>query len=371
MKKDSTQGVACVQSAQVTSENMQWTRYKNPKGGHGFAAEDANALLMRATGRRVQVVGGTNAKNGPDLLVNGREVQVKYHASAQRSIGDCFDADGMFRYGGKQVMVPRDQYEEAVRLMERKIAEGKVPGVTNPAQAGQIIARGKITYRQALRVKRAGTKESMAFDAASQATAAGLSGAVGAAFAFVQAKRAGCSAVESARQAARSGIVASAKSMSAGVATQQLLRTAVGRKAAAHVTYGARQMVKAAGKTRTGRAVVEKMAQGICGKAVSGMAATSAVTKALRGNAMTGTVMFAVTSVPDTVRLCQGKISATEYGCRTVENAATTAGGSVGYMTGMTIGTVVCPGVGTAIGGLLGGLLGGMAAGAGIRRLVR
>ena len=371
MKMKDTNGVAAAQSAQATSENMQWTKYKNPKGGHGFAAEDANALLLRAAGRRVQVVGGTNAKNGPDLLVGGREVQVKYHASAQRSIGDCFDADGLFRYGGKQIMVPRDQYEEAVRLMERKIAEGKVPGVMAPSQARQMVLRGKITHRQALRLRQAGTKESLAFDVVSQATAAGVAGAIGGAATFVQACRTGATKREAAHQAAKATAATSAKTLATGVATQQLLRTQVGRQAAAQATHVARRAVKAAYQTQAGRACVDKLAQGVCGTAVRGGAATSVVTKALRGNMLTSTVMFAVGTVPDTVRLCRGKITAREYGCRTAESAASTAGGSVGYMAGMALGTAVCPGIGTVIGGLVGSLCGGMAAGAGARKLCR
>ncbi|STH18251.1 membrane protein [Escherichia coli] len=48
-----------------------------------------------------------------------------------------------------QLEVPRDQYAGAVETMRNKIREGKVPGVTDPAEASRLIRRGHLTYTQA------------------------------------------------------------------------------------------------------------------------------------------------------------------------------------------------------------------------------
>ena len=45
------------------------------KGGHGFAAEDANNISDRLRGRNATVVGKSNELNGPDRIVDGVKVQ--------------------------------------------------------------------------------------------------------------------------------------------------------------------------------------------------------------------------------------------------------------------------------------------------------
>lgn len=104
-------------SVEATKENMQWTKYHSPKGGHGFAAEDGNALWERLNGHKVEFVGIDNAKNGADLLVDGVPVQLKYCKDAYSTVEACFDQEGMFRYSGEEIMVPKDQYEEAIARM--------------------------------------------------------------------------------------------------------------------------------------------------------------------------------------------------------------------------------------------------------------
>ena len=48
------------------------------KYGHGFAAEDANNLADKLSGKNAEVVGTSNTLNGPDRVVNGVFVQSKY-----------------------------------------------------------------------------------------------------------------------------------------------------------------------------------------------------------------------------------------------------------------------------------------------------
>ncbi len=81
------------------------------------------------------------------------------------SVGAAFDGqNGQYRYmenGPMQLEVPRDQYAGAVETMRNKIREGKVPGVTDPAEASRLIRRGHLTDTQARNITRFGTIESV------------------------------------------------------------------------------------------------------------------------------------------------------------------------------------------------------------------
>lgn len=159
------------------------------------------------------------------------------------------------------------------------------------------------------------------------------------------------------------------KSFVVNTATKKFVSSEAGRKTCAVLTKTINKGVNTMCQSSAGKSAVKKAAQGVCGKAVKGAAARSVVTKTVRGNIITNTIMFAVNSVPDTYRVCTGKITAKEYGKRTAVNAASTAGSSAGSIIGMTIGTAICPGVGTLIGSTIGGIAGGMFASKGMKKL--
>lgn len=362
-------GYAASASANATSDNMQWTKYHSPSGGHGIAAEDANAMFERACGHKVKIVGMDNAKNGADLIIDGHAVQVKCYRNGYSTLESCFDGNGQFRYSGQEVMVPKDQYAEVVSRMRQKIADGKVPGVTDPAQAEKIIRRGNITYKQAQKIRKPGTAESLAFDVCTQAKVAGFVGGLSAAYAFFSAKRQGAATGKACKEAGKEFAATGTKVLAGGVATQQILRTEVGRNAAAAATKVVKEGVEAVCQTEVGKAVVNKIAQGVGGKMLGGAAARSVATKAIRGNVITSTVMFAVDSIPDTYNLATGKMSGKDYAKSRAAGAGGVAGGSAGYFAGMAIGTVICPGIGTAIGGFVGGVAGGIGGSAAVKKL--
>ncbi|EOX5852003.1 hypothetical protein ACPTLT_005500, partial [Escherichia coli] len=111
--------------------------------GHGFAAERGNHIVDRVRLKNARILGDNNARNGADRLVSGTEIQTKYCSTAARSVGAAFDGqNGQYRYMGNngpmQLEVPRDQYAGAVETMRNKIREGKVPGVTDPAEASRL-----------------------------------------------------------------------------------------------------------------------------------------------------------------------------------------------------------------------------------------
>ena len=65
--------------------------------GHGYAAEQANNLYDILTGKDAKIVGGDNAKDGPDRMVNGVNIQTKYCHDAASSVQAAFE-NGQCRY---------------------------------------------------------------------------------------------------------------------------------------------------------------------------------------------------------------------------------------------------------------------------------
>ena len=167
--ENAEQGVGLVEATRQT-EDLQWVKYKNERGGFGFAAEDANALSDKLHFKKVEKVGVNNEKNGADRIMNGQAIQTKYYKTANDSVNAAFDKDtGLFRYKNQMLEVPKDQYEQAIAVMEQKIRDGKVPGVTDPSKAKDIIKKGSVTYQQAKNIAKAGNIDSLLFDIKTQA----------------------------------------------------------------------------------------------------------------------------------------------------------------------------------------------------------
>lgn len=123
--KHSVNGVASVASTECTND-QQWTKYHS-RQGHGFAAEDANAMWDRRHGKSVDKVGLDNSLNGADRISDGVQIQTKYCANANKSVSAAFD-NGTYRYEGMKLEVPSDQYDEAVRIMRGRISMVKFQG---------------------------------------------------------------------------------------------------------------------------------------------------------------------------------------------------------------------------------------------------
>ena len=107
-------GFGTNQESLIISENI----VMNGKQGHGFAAEKSNNLIDKIYGNDAKIIGGDNAKNGADRLVNGIEIQSKYCKTGAECIDACFDKAGEFRYINSKgqpmvIEVPADKYDEA------------------------------------------------------------------------------------------------------------------------------------------------------------------------------------------------------------------------------------------------------------------
>lgn len=354
------------------TESTQWRKYRNPKSSHGYAAEDANALYDRLHGRKVVKTGESNAPDGPDRIVDGVRIQTKFCKDAASTIHTSFNKHtGMYRYNGQVLEVPKDQYEEAVKLMAQKISEGKVEGVTDPAQASKMVKASPYTYKQSVRITKAGNIDSIKFDVMNQAGASLKSGAISTVTSFVDAKMRGESTATALKSSAKQGACTAGKTMVTGVATQQILRTGAGRTVSAAAQKGIGKAIDATMKTQAGRKVIEKTVSAIGGKAVSGAAAKQVLSRAGSTNVVTAAVSFVVSAVPDTVRLCTRKISGKEYAIRTASNGAGLAGGTGGAWAGAAIGTAICPGIGTAVGGFIGSMVGGIGGSTLVSKLCR
>lgn len=348
----------------------------NNPAGHGELAEEANSIIDRLQGHRAEILGRDNAKNGPDRSVDGVLIQTKYYKTARGSLEACFDSSShQYRYLAKdgtpmQLEVPKDQYQQVLRGFEKKISQGKVPGVSDPRDAEKIVRKGKLTYDQAVNLTKPGTVESVAYDAATGAVtcscAFGLSFLATTFMAYRETRD-----ITGAVQAGiAAGVQVFGLSFAQHMVVSQLSRTGLsnalmvpsqavvgklGFKASATIVNGLRALT---GKT-----------------AISGAAASKQLAKMLRGNAVSAAVTLAVFSVPETYRLFQGKASGAQYAQNMACLATSVAGGIAGATAagaaaakvGAAAGTAVSPGVGTVVGlagGMVGGTVGTVAAGA-------
>lgn len=350
--------VSSANIAHATESHMQYPRYHNLQG-HGWAAEDANAMNDRLHGKHVEQVGTNNAKNGPDRIVdNSAKIQTKYYASARESVNSILK-DGELRYGDMKHEVPSDQYNDAIKILEDKIRNGKVKGVSNPAAAKKMIVKGSCTYQEAKNIAKAGNIDSIKFDVKTQSITCGCTMGLSFLCTFTKGIDSGMSVQEAACKAGKQAAKSGALSMGVGVISQQALRTQTGRTGAAIATKASKEIVNTVYKTSIGKAAVEKAASATVGKQVSGAVAKNVITKSMRTNMVVGTVMFAAETIPDAVRFCKGDISGEEFTKKAATNATGIGSGYVGMEIGATIGSIV-PGVGTAIGGFCGAIIGGI-----------
>lgn len=344
-------------------EQTQISRYSSP-GGHGFAAEDANNLNDKLQGKIAEVIGISNKLNGPDRVVDGVFLQSKYYQSASQTVAAAFDSNsGNYRYPGQKLEVPRDQYEDCVNSMRKRIEEGKVPEIKNPADAKKIVRKGAVTYEQAKNIARAGNIDSLIFDAKTQVVTS-LSGfPISFAVTFAHS----CWRGESIKDATIAALGCAALSGSTmvltGVVSAQLLRTGIGTFGATSVRNG----VQAISRTPAGREVARQIATVSLRKSVAGAAAVNHVSRLLRTNAITAAVAAVVTSTPDFYRaLFKRSISWQQFGKNTAINATGVATGAAGWIGGAVGGAVIgsaFPGPGPVAGGLIGGIVGSLGAG--------
>ncbi|NRG60031.1 hypothetical protein HPA98_09245 [Streptococcus suis] len=141
-------------------KDIQFNAIAKAPQGHGHAAEYANNVIdkIKYPFQKVEQVGRDNVKNGADRIVGNQKIQTKYYAKASGTINAAFDKanGGEYRYKGMQLEVTKDQYNESIQLMKKKIKAGKVPGHSEPDDAYLIIRKGNVTYNEAKLVAKGG-----------------------------------------------------------------------------------------------------------------------------------------------------------------------------------------------------------------------
>lgn len=326
--------------------------------GHGFAAERANDAYDKLHGRKAEIVGDDNAANGPDRLVNGVYIQSKYCSTGKACIDNCFDEHG-FRYmmNGKpmQIEVPSDKYDEAVRSMADRIRSGQVPGVKDPNEAENIVRKGNFTYQQAVNIAKAGTVESIVYDAAHGTVIATSAFGVTSMITFATQLWNGEDVDVAMKTATLAGLRIGGVTFVVSILSSQLSKAGlnsllVGSTEALFAQLGPKASAFIANAFRTGRPIY-------------GPAAQKAAAKLLRGNLITSTLTVVVLSSADIINIFRGRISGAQLFKNLVNTGSTVAGGAGGGMAGAAIGTAILPGVGTAVGGFIGALFGGSKAG--------
>ncbi|MGN5882194.1 hypothetical protein [Staphylococcus simulans] len=140
---------------------------KNPNvsaKGHGFVGEQAGNVYDRLFLKNAIPLGTKRdpktqriIKNGADRQVNNMLIQTKFCKTAGKSIGQAFYNDGPKYINHKtgkmmQIEVPKEQYSQAVKIVEKKIRQGLVPGETKATaskNAHKYVKKSPMTYEQA------------------------------------------------------------------------------------------------------------------------------------------------------------------------------------------------------------------------------
>lgn len=338
--------------------------------GHGFAAEKANHLYDEVTGKDAKIVGGDNAKNGADRFVNGQLIQTKYCASGSKCIAEAFDENGSFRYmdrAGKpmQIEVPSDMHDAAVKAMEDRINKGQIPGVTDPSAAKEIVRKGRFTYEQARNIAKAGTVESLTYDAVNGIKLTGTAMGLTALLSFATSIWQGKSKSDALDAACFDGICVGGIAWVTSILTAQVGRTGVEGALRAGTDWTVKQM---------NPKVVKALANAFrSGNTIYGASAANHVSKILRGHVAVTLIVTTVLSVDDFVALFSKEISGKQAFKNICKSAAGVAGGAGGMWVGAAAGAKIGAAggaAGIAIGSTIGGILGGVTGGMGASKVV-
>ena len=330
--------------------------------GHGFAAERANTLYDKYTGHRAKIVGDDNAKNGADRILDGVQIQSKYCKTGSKCISECFE-NGKFRYynpdgSPMQIEVPKDKYDAAIVAMKERIKRGEVSGVSDTKDAESIIRRGHFTYEQAKNIAKAGTVESLVYDAANGTIIATSTFGITAILTFATSVWNGEKKEEALKNAAFSGLKVSGTTFVTAVLAGQMAKAGVNSM----LVGSSESLIKVIGPKGA-----SYLANGFRnGKNIYGAAAMKSASKMVRGNVITGACSIAVLSVGDIVNLARKRIAGKQFIKNTTSTTSTVIGGTGGWIGGAVAGSAVgsiVPGVGNAVGAVIGGLLGSVGGG--------
>lgn len=356
---------AAVESSQIAIFAEHKSSVNTP-AGHGEMAEEAITMLDKLHGFDAKVIGRDNAKDGADRQIGDIFIQTKYYNSARGSLEACFNPEtGQYRYmnDGKpmQLEVPKDQYQKVLERFRKKIENGKVPGVTDPNEASNIVRKGRLTYQQAVNLTKPGTIESLSYDALTGAVT--CSCALGITFVvtvFLTWRKTG-DITQAIQEGASAGLQVFGISFVQHMVVSQIARTGLANSLLAPSQYVVGKLGYQASAT------IVNGIRALSGKsAIYGAAASKHLAKILRSNVLTSVLSFAVFSIPETYNVASRKISGAQYAKNMSVLAGSIAAGAGGAIAAGVVaakvagaaGTAVAPGVGTVV-GIAGGFVGG------------
>lgn len=247
--------------------------------------------------------------------------------------------------------------------MRKRIAEGKVPGTTNPDDAEKIVRRGNVDYKTACNIAKAGNIDSLLFDAAHGTVIAVSAFGISAVISFAQSVWNGKNIDEAIDQAVYTGIQAGGTAFVTSVMTAQLMRTSIG-----NAFMGPSIRIVKAMPSSVRHVLVNVMRQGA---PIYGNAATRNLAKLLRSNAIAAAVVMTVLSAKDISHFFSGRISAEQLFRNVSTMAAGLGGAGVGATLAAATTAILGPGaVVAAVAAFMGGTAGGTLSSKAIRKLL-
>lgn len=251
-----------------------------------------------------------------------------------------------------QIEVPRDQYNEAIRIMQKRIDLGQVPNVQPGEDARNYVRKGYFTYAQSFNICKAGTIESLSIDATSGAIYSSLPGGITATISFATAIWNGNDLQES----AKIGITAGMKTIGRGAFiytfTMQLSRKQFANPfIKEYTTDGIYKGLAGIDNP------IYKISNNIANKISSSDLANTSIGHALGLPSVTERLVLSGIGItlmmfgPDICRALSGKISTQQL----VKNSVISASALAGCHIGQAL--IPIPILGSVIGGAVGGFV--------------
>ena len=346
-----------------------------PGSGSGYVLEQAQNFHDILRGYKSRVVGGDNVVDGPDRIIINKKgdvilVQDKLRTDPAATVREMFKPDGSLRYvdqvSGKPMVyeVPSDQYEYVLNNLKDRIANNKVPGLTDPSQAESIVRKSAYSTEQLKNIAKAGNVDSLVYDAQHGIIYAGSAMGISFVLDYVACKMNGISNEEALKESTIGALKSGSVVFATYVISSQLAKTAIGgltdSAAQAIVNSLSDDIIRQLAYTYG----IDIFAEGTA-KAALKNELSNKVTKAVSRQILTSAVLVVVLEVPDIIDIFRKRISPEQLLKNLTVTIATVGGGAgggalggiVGGTIGGAIGSII-PGAGTAAGAAVGGKIG-------------
>lgn len=242
--------------------------------------------------------------------------------------------------------------------MEKRIEKGKVPGVSDTSEAKNLVRKGNVTYEQAKNIAKAGTFDSLKYDATNGAITAACAFGISFALDFAVCKIKGYDTEVALKDSAINGLKTGSVVFASYMISAQIAKTGAASALAPTTDAIAKQLGE-----NTCQAIIDTF--GVTAPAATKKSIINQASKLLQNTIVSDAVIVVVLSTNDIYNLFAGRISTEQLLKNLTVTIASVGGATVGSVAGAAAGTVIAPGVGTSIGKFAGGIVGGTVAGIG------